>query len=113
MAENVCLIVAEASEYINSLIRAIELGAAATDLYKRKVIYLDKGWNRFARAGMFEKEKNLRESAPKLRSFLDAGGQLWFAPSSLGQEPLMAGAVVVDDKTLMAFLAQDTVVLTF
>ncbi|HLW01900.1 MAG TPA: hypothetical protein VKT82_24815 [Ktedonobacterales bacterium] len=113
MAENICLMVADGSEYINSLIRAIELGAAAADLYQRKVIYLDKSWNRFARAGAFEKEKNLRESMPKLRAFLDAGGQLWFAPSGIGQEPLMAGAVAVDDRTLLAFLRQDTVVLTF
>jgi hypothetical protein len=113
MAGNVCLMVAEGSEYINSLIRAIELGAAAANLYRRKVIYLDKTWNRFARPGVFEKEKNLRESLPKLRAFLDAGGQLWFNPQGLGQEPLMAGAVAVDDQTLMAFLAQDTLVLTF
>ena len=49
----------------------------------------------------------------KWRSFLNAGGQLWVAPSKLSQEPLIEGAIVIDDKTLLTFLNQDTIALTF
>jgi len=116
MAENMCLMVTEGSEYINSFTRAVELAAAAVDLHKQTVLYLDKDWNRYAQVeffSAFEKRKQTRESAVKLRSFLNAGGQLWVSPSNLSQEPLIEGASVVDDKTLLTFLNQDTIVLTY
>jgi len=61
----------------------------------------------------------------KLRSFLNVGGQIWISPSKLYAEPriggpsnpdpdpLIEGVIVVDDKMLLTFLMQDTVVLTF
>ncbi len=116
MAENMCLMVTDANDYVNSLMRAVELAGIAVDLYKRTVLYLDGDWNRYAQVEVFsalEKRKQTRETAVKLRSFLNAGGQLWVSPSKLSQEPLTEGAIVVDDKTLLTFLAQDTIVLTF
>ena len=116
MTENICLMVNVGSEYVNSLMRAVELAGRAVELYKRTVLYLDGDWNRYAQVEVFsalEKRKQTRETAVKWRSFLNAGGQLWVAPSKRNQEPLIEGAIVVDDKTLLTFLAQETVVLTF
>jgi hypothetical protein len=127
MAENMCLMVTGDSDNINPLVRAVELAAAAVDLHKRTVLYLDKGWNQYAQLESFsalEKGKYTRELAANWRSFRNAGGQIWVSPPDLNPpiekslikfnpQPLIEGIIIVDDKTLLTFLNQDTIVLTF
>jgi len=63
-----------------------------------------------------------RENWVPFLHFQNAGGQLWVSASDaqrywslkgLDKAVLIQGAIVVDDKTLLTFLAQGTVVLTF
>jgi hypothetical protein len=120
MAENICLMLSTECEFVYPLTRAIDLAVAAVDLHKRTVLYVDEQWKRYVKAGELENRSDTRESAVKLRSFLKAGGQLWVTPSArsplpskIEKLPLIEGAIVVDDETLMTFLTQNTLVLTF
>ncbi len=120
MAENICLMVTTENEYVYTLTRAVEMAVVAVATGKRTVIYLDLSWTQFAKAGALEKRSDTRESAVKLRSFLNAGGQLWVsrftAPAysfKLDKDPLIEGAQMVDDTTLLNFLMQDTLLITF
>src|SRR5579862_8067028 len=116
MAENMCVMVTTGNEYVYTLTRAIDLAAEAVGFGKRTVIYLDLTWKQFAKAGALEKRSDTRESAVKLRTFLNAGGQLWVSSSphhfKFDQQQLLQGAQIVDDRTLMAFLTQDTQILS-
>lgn len=133
MAKNVCLIVTqliltEHSGARDGFTRAVELALEAVALHKQTVLYLDKGWNRCGKVGGLEMmlgKQVARDYEVKFRSFLHAGGQIWLSQSGLDQHivvfgsvipdrtPLVEGVIVVDDKTLLTFLTQDTAVLTF
>jgi hypothetical protein len=120
MAENVCLMLSTECEFIYPLTRAIDMAAVSIELRKRTVLYVDEQWKRYVKAGEMENRSDTREAVVKLRWFLQAGGQLWVTPSArpplpskIEKLPLIEGAIVVDDKTLMTFLLQDTLVLTF
>src|SRR5258708_10010809 len=96
MAENICLVLATSGNF-DMFTRVLELGVEALDLNKRTVLYLEWGWQRYARAS--EKEKYGRETVELFRRFQQAGGQLWVSPFKLDQKkPLVEGATVVDDK---------------
>ena len=124
MAENVCLMLTE-TDTQSVLARVLTLAVAAVDLHKRTVLYLDGQWGRFAKAGELEKHERVLKSiygslsvVELFRHFQNAGGQVW-ASSSLaqrqdfGKQVLIQGVTFVDERMLMSFLTQDTVVLNF
>jgi len=130
MAKNVCLIVTQLlttdSGARDGFTRAVELALEAVALNKQTVLYLDKGWNWCGKVGGLEMmlgKQAAREYEVKFRSFLNAGGQIWLSRSGFDRQvfgsvipdptPLVEGVIVVDDKTLLTFLTQDTAVLTF
>ncbi len=124
MAENICLMFTE-SETHSSLVRVLSLAAAAVDLHKRTVLYLGGSWIELARSDKYlenrerDYQRTYKVSVVELfRHFQNAGGQLWVSALSvrdldLVKWPLIAGATVVDDTTLLTFLTQGTVVLNF
>lgn len=123
MAENMCLMLMEA-ESQNMLARVLSLATAAVTLHKRTVLYVDEEWLEIAKPGNLQKRdrpyRTLFQISPVelLRYFQQAGGQLWVSAWSvrnldLARNPLIEGAIVVDDQTLMTFLAQETTVLNF
>lgn len=123
MAENICLMLTEATT-TNALVRVLKMAVAAVDLNKRTVLYVDGRWAELARAGEFEQREREIKTLYKLsvvelfRHFQNAGGQLWVSSfhiqqMDLGKRPLVAGATAVDEKTLLTFLTQGTVVLNF
>jgi hypothetical protein len=125
MTENICLMLTE-SNTTNAYVRALKLAATAVDLRQHTVLYLAGCWADYAQAGYLEKEEgNFRMFFPKGESIMDVfrhfqqdGGQIWVsafnaANWNLNKHPLAAGATLVDDRTLLTFLTQGTVVLNF
>ena len=123
MTENICLMFTQA-DTTDALVRVLSLAAAAVDLHKRTVLYVGGRWIELARPGALEQRereytKTYKVSVMELfRHFQNAGGQLWVSSLSAQQLdlvkwPLIEGATVVDDKTLLTFLTQGTVVLNF
>jgi hypothetical protein len=126
MAENICLILTELTlNSRNGLPRVLSLAAAAVDLHKRTVLYVGGSWLDLALAGGLERRVQVNKAVWKgyfvvelFRHFQSAGGQLWVSSfeaqqHNLGKEALEQGVTFVDDKTLLTFLTQDTVVLNF
>ena len=77
-----------------------------------------------ARPGTLEQRERVYQRTNKVsvvelfRQFQNAGGQLWVSAWSvrdldLVKWPLIEGATVVDDQTLLTFLTQGTMVLNF
>lgn len=123
MTENICLMLTEATS-TNALARVLSLAIAAVDLHKRTVLYVGGRWADLARAGEFEQHEREFKTFYKIsvvesfRYFQSAGGQIWVSafnaqPWDLSKRPLVQGASIVDDKTLLTFLTQETVVLNF
>jgi hypothetical protein len=124
MAENICLMLTEA-ESTNALIRVLSLAAAAVDLHKRTVLYVAGQWAPLAQAGQLERRdrelKGFYKGTPLVdlfRHFQNAGGQVWVSAftaqhMNLNTSPLIAGAYVVDERTLLDFVTQETAVLNF
>lgn len=123
MTENICLMLTEA-DTTNVLGRVMSLATAAVDMRKRTVLYVAGHWADLARAGEFEKRERDFKMIYKLslvelfRHFQSGGGQLWVSAFNaqqwdLGKRPLVAGASVVDERTLLTFLTQETLVLNF
>jgi hypothetical protein len=123
MAENMCLMLTEATT-TSALVRVLSLATVAVDLHKRTVLYVGGRWIELARPGDLEQRERNYQRTYKVsvmelfRHFQHAGGQLWV--SALGVQgldlvkwPLIQGATVVDDQTLLTFLTQGTVVLNF
>jgi hypothetical protein len=124
MAENLCIMLTE-SEAFNTLVRVMLLVGAAGDLHKRAVFYVGGRWSYLAQQGGPERgeqqTKGINQGPPLtelLRRFQNGGGQVWLAADdaremNLAKKPLIPGAYVVDEPTLLNFLMQDTVVLNF
>ena len=126
MAENICLMLSEA-ESTTVLIRVLSLATAAVDLHKRTVLYVGGGWAALAQQGQLERRdrqlqlKGFHIGTPLVdlfHHFQNAGGQLWVSAfeaqrMNLNTHPLIAGAYVVDERTLLDFVTQETVVLNF
>jgi hypothetical protein len=128
MTENICLML-QSSDMNDDLMlsRALEQVAAAVDLHKRTVLYLGGRWVALAKAGVLERRAHDHKVRYKntwdfFLHFQNAGGQLLVSASDaqrywslkgLDKAVLIQGAIVVDDKTLLTFLTQGTVVLTF
>ncbi len=105
----------------------LSLATAAVDLHKRTVLYVGGGWATLAQQGQLERRdrelqlKGFHLGTPLVdlfRHFQNAGGQVWVsaldAPRrDLDNHPLIAGAYVVDERTLLDFVTQETVVLNF
>lgn len=124
MTENICLILMSNGDDDFILFRVLQQAVAAVDLHKRTVLYLGGCSVMLAKAGALETHTRDLKRFPGIMElfphFQNAGGQLWVSSSDLQQmrldpvkHPLIQGAVVVDDKTLLTFLTQDTLVLTF
>ena len=104
------------------VIGALTLAVAAVDLHKRTVIYTGGQLN-IATAGYLKKQGTRRrwgdaqESLVDLfRHFQQGGGQLWipaFYTDLFEKAPSSRGIRFVDEKTLLTFLMQDTLVLNF
>ncbi|HEX7736869.1 MAG TPA: hypothetical protein VF458_18635 [Ktedonobacteraceae bacterium] len=123
MAENMCLMLTE-SESHSALVRVLSLATTAVALHKRTVLYVGGGWMEIARPGTLEQRERDYQRTYKvsvvelLRHFQNAGGQLWVSAWSvrdldLVKWPLIQGATVVNDQTLLTFLTQGTMVLNF
>ena len=124
MAENMCLMLTE-SDTINVLVRVLSLAAAAVDLHQRTVLYVGGRWIELARAGALEQRDRILKPIYKglsvvelFRHFQNAGGQLWVSSSDAQRQgpdkrALIEGVTFVDEKTLLTFLTQGTVVLNF
>ncbi len=110
------------------LIRVLSLAAAAVDLHKRTVLYVAGGWWDLAQQGQLERyDRELQLKGFHLgtslvdlfRHFQNAGGQVWVSAldaaqrMNLNKHPLIAGAYVVDERTLLDFVTQETVVLNY
>ena len=115
------------TESTNVLIRVLSLAAAAVDLHKRTVLYVGGPWAELAQLGQLERRdrelqlKGFHLGTPlvdSFRHFQNAGGQLWVSAldaqrMDLNKHPLIAGAYVVDERALLNFVTQETVVLNF
>ena len=126
MAENICLMLSE-TDTTNVLFRVLSLAATAVDLHKRTVLYVGGQWAGLAQQGQLERRdrelqlKGFYKGTPLVdlfRHFQNAGGQLWVSAfdaqrMNLNTHPLIAGAYVVDESTLLDFVTQETVVLNF
>jgi hypothetical protein len=120
MAENICLMLIEA-DTLHMLARVLSLATAAVDQHKRTVLYVGERWAELAWTGVLEKrDREFKASSKGLslgelfHHFQNTGGQLWVSAfDAPGKQPLAEGVTVVDDKTLLTFLTQDTVVLNF
>jgi sulfur relay (sulfurtransferase) DsrF/TusC family protein len=124
MAESICLMLTESTN-ASALVRVLSLAAVAVDLHKRTVLYVGGGWIELARSDKYleqrerDYQRNYKVSVMELfLHFQHAGGQLWVSSLSvqgldLVKWPLIQGATVVDDQTLLTFLTQGTVVLNF
>ena len=126
MAENICLMLTE-TESTTVLMRALSLAAAAVDLHKRTVLYVAGHWAGLAQSGQLERRdrelrlKGVYQEAPLVdlvRHFQNAGGQVWVSAfdaqqMNLDARSLITGAYVVDERTLLNFVTQETVVLNF
>ena len=128
MTENICLMLMTPNQEDDLMLnRALEQAAAAVDLHKRTVLYLGGRWVVLAGAGVIERRAHAHKVLYKntwefFLHFQNAGGQLWVSASDaqrhwskkgLDKAVLIQSAIVVDDKTLLTFLTQGTVVLTF
>jgi hypothetical protein len=86
MAENICLMLTE-TDTQNVLARVLSLAAAAVDLHKRTVLYVDGHWGKLVKAGEIEKHERVLKPLYGLsvvelfRHFQNAGGQLWTSSS--------------------------------
>jgi len=124
MTENMCLMLTE-SDTTNVLVSVLSLAAAAVDLHQRTVLYLGGRWIELARVGVLEQRDRLLKPIYKgisvmelFRHFQNAGGQLWVSSFEAqrggpDKRALIEGVTFVDEKTLLTFLTQGTVVLTF
>jgi hypothetical protein len=123
MAENICLMLTEATT-TNTLIRVMKMAVASVELHKRTALYLAGRWTELARTGELEKYEREINNLYKLslmelfRVYQNAGGQVWVSSFNIQQmdlskRPLIAGAIVVDEKALLTFLTQGTVTLNF
>jgi hypothetical protein len=123
MTENICLMFTE-SESHSSIVRVLSLAAAAVDLHKRTVLYVGGRWVELVKPAELEQREREYMRTYKvslvelIRHFQNAGGQLWVSALDAQQLdlvrwPLIQGATVVDDQTLLTFLTQGTVVLNF
>ena len=126
MAENICLMLTE-TQSTTVLIRVLSLAAAAVDLRKRTILYVGGAWWGLAQQGQLERYdrelqlKGFHLGTPLVdlfRHFQNAGGQVWVSAldaqrMDLNKHPLIAGAYVVDERTLLDFVTQGTVVLNF
>jgi hypothetical protein len=126
MAENICLMLSE-TDSTRVLFRVLSLAAAAVDLRKRTVLYVAGQWASLAQPGQLERydrELQLKGFPTEshlvdlFRHFQNAGGQVWVAAfnaqqMNLNTHPFIAGAYVVDERTLLDFVTQETVVLNF
>ncbi len=113
------------SDTHNVLVRVLSLAAAAVDLHQRTVLYVGGRWIDLARAGVLEQHERILKpiyqglSVMELfRHFQNAGGQLWVSSSDAQRQgpdkrALIEGVTFVDEKTLLTFLTQGTVVLNF
>lgn len=115
------------TESTTVLIRVLSLAAAAVDLHKRTVLYVGGPWADLAQQGQLERrDSELRHYkgykgaslVDLVRQFQNAGGQVWVSASEaqekyMSRYPLIAGAYVVDERTLLDFVTQETVVLNF
>jgi hypothetical protein len=82
-------------------------------------------WTDLARAGVLEQHERVLKPIYKglsvlelFRHFQNAGGQLWVSSSDAQRQgpdkrALIGGVTFVDEKTLLTFLTQGTVVLNF
>ncbi len=123
MTENICLMFTQAESH-SAILRVLSLAVAAVDLHKRTVLYVGGRWTELVKPALLEQTereylKTYKVSVVELiRHFQNAGGQLWVSSFDAQQMdlvrwPLIEGATVVDDKTLLTFLTQGTVVLNF
>ena len=124
MTENMCLMLTQA-DTTNVLVRVLSLAAAAVDLHQRTVLFVGGKWTELAKVGNLEQHDRILKpmygglSVLELfRYFQHAGGQLWVSSSDaqrqeLGRRPLIQGFTFVDERTLLTFLTQGTVVLNF
>ncbi len=123
MAENICLMFTQADTF-DVLVRVLSLAAAAVDLHKHTVLYVGGRWVELVKAGALEQREREFKAIYKVsvvelfRHFQNAGGQLWVSSfdaqqQDLGKKALVEGVTFVDDKTLLTFLTQGTVVLNF
>ncbi|HET8845710.1 MAG TPA: hypothetical protein VFN35_29855 [Ktedonobacteraceae bacterium] len=114
MSKNVCVELIT-SELANDIVEALLMACASLDLSKRTVLYVSRRWIELARKGGFEKYDRLLRDEPILElfgRFQAGGGMIWvsaFAVKSLDVHDLLNGVLVVDEKTLLDFLSQDTV----
>ena len=123
MTENICLMFTQA-DTSGVILRVLSLAVAAVDLHKRTVLYVGGRWTELVKPALLEQTereylKTYKVSVVELiRHFQNAGGQLWVSSFDAQQMdlvrwPLIEGATVVDDQTLLTFLTQGTVVLNF
>jgi hypothetical protein len=126
MAKNLCVMLtgAQSSSW---LIKALSMAFVGVDLYQRTVLYVEGLGTEIAEPDHLElrdtsDKKLIQETAPASlvdmrRHFQNTGGQLWVSPFSArqmrGLYRLVPGAIAVDERTLLTFLAEDTVVITY
>lgn len=118
MSKNVCVELIT-SELANDITEALLMANAALDLGRRTVLYVSRRWIELATKGGFEKYDRLLKDDPVLelfRHFQASGGMIWasaFAVRSLNVQNLLNGVLVVDEKTLLEFLSQDTIYIHY
>lgn len=114
MPKNVCVELVT-SELANDIVEALLMANAALDLGRRTVLYVGRRWIELATKGGFEKYDRILKDDPILElfeRFQAGGGMLWasaFAVRSLNVQNLLNGVLIVDEKTLLEFLSQDTI----
>ena len=124
MAENICLMLTQSDSH-NVLVMVLSLAAAAVDLHQRTVLYMGGRWTDLARVGVLEQHERVLKPIYQglsvlelFRHFQNAGGQMWVSSSDAQRQgpdkrALIEGVTFVDEKTLLTFLTQGTVVLNF
>jgi hypothetical protein len=125
MAKNVCILLNNYGEQMaNAAADAFRFGAVSAEMGNRTVVYLGANWHGtiIPRGKLEKQEKGFMGSLlanpllPPLRRFQAVGGVLW-VPAQAAQDykpgGVIDGVTFVDERTLLEFLAEDTITLQF
>ncbi|HLW03317.1 MAG TPA: hypothetical protein VKT82_32030 [Ktedonobacterales bacterium] len=123
MAKNVCIMLISYGETVAPAVDAFRLGAVSAEMGNRTVVYLGPDWPRsIIPRGHPEKGGKsflgpIQNSVlPHYQRFRAAGGVLWVTAQvaqDYTPDKLIDGVTFVDERTLLEYLAQDTIALQF
>lgn len=124
MAKNVCIMLISYEGMITTAVDAFRLGAASAEMGNRTVVYPGTNWHKeIIPRGRLEKAAksfvgSLPQNAvlPHYQRFRAAGG-VWWVAAQVAQDytpdKLIDGVIFVDERTLLAFLVEDTLALQY